>query len=105
MVRNSPVSKPKAGDRKWKAKQTLATQDQIDKIMEESKLIAAQATQRAIEAIQSQNTILDPQAQLPSNITAMFENTPAKGIKESTESTGLTGAIKRLSFTDYATIT
>ena len=101
MVRKQDTTQPKASEKKWKSKQTPATQEQINKIIEESKQIAAQATQRALEAIQAQG-IMDPDASLPSNLTSIFENTPVRGSNEHMESTGLTGAVKRLSFIDHA---
>ena len=103
MVRKPPASNPKASQ-KWKTKQTLNPQEQIEKIIEESKLITAQATQRAIEAIQAQHSILDPIANLPTKPASIFE-TPARGSgSNGLEGTGLTNTLKRLSFAGRADI-
>ena len=76
MVRNPP--KPKASEKKkWQSKPP--TKAQLDKIIEESKNIAALETQRAIAAIQIQSEeVLDPNAQIPNNPASIFASTPAK---------------------------
>ena len=77
MVRNNKasVAKPKAEVKKWLAKPP--TKAQLEKIIEESKEVAAQATKRAIEAIQNQGYAFDPRAQLPQNPQAIFDS-PAR---------------------------
>ena len=76
MVRGSPQAKKKPSPT-WQPTKTI-TKAQVDKVVEESKNIAALATKKAIEAIQKQNELLDPSDPIPNDPSSIFESTPAR---------------------------
>ena len=98
-------TEPKAASKKkWQQEGLKApTKAQLDRIIQDSKEIAEQATHRAILAIQNMADPLGPNEELPKDPISIFQSPPARS-SMSDHQTGLNGPMKRLSYADYAEI-